>query len=95
MTVKSIEVVRELIEEMEGSGEHVGSAWEFTNTMNNQKMFAVFPASQICDIFESPCVRDPKRIWADGKFLGEYAEPEFDEDYVPAALDEPDPGINH
>jgi len=72
MTVNSIETVVDLIEEMQGYGQEVGSAWEYTNTMNNQRMFAVFPASQHCDIYESPCVKDPKRIWANGEFIGGY-----------------------
>lgn len=72
MTVNSIETVQSLIEEMQGQGAGVGSAWEYINGMNKKKMFAVFATSAYCDIFESPFVKNPKRIWADGKFIGEH-----------------------
>ena len=72
MTVDSIETVQDLIEEMQAEGTAVGSAWEFTNTVNDKIMFAVFPASQFCDIHQSPNVRHPELIWKKGKFIGEY-----------------------
>jgi len=72
MTVNKIETVQHLIEEMQADGD-AGSAWEYTNGMNKKKMFAVFTDSQTCDIFDSPFVQNPKQIWVEGKFLGEYA----------------------
>lgn len=72
MTVQSIETVQALIEEMQGDGTGVGSAWEYINGMNKKKMFAVFTESQVCDIFDAPFVQNPKQIWADGNYLGEY-----------------------
>jgi len=72
MTVYTIETVQALIEEMQGEGTEIGSVWKFTNTMNKKVMFAVFPASQFCDIHQSPCVDNPVQIWAEGKFVGEY-----------------------
>lgn len=72
MTVQSIETVQELIEEMQSDGTGVGSAWEYTNKMNKRNMFAVFAESAFCDIFNSPNVQNPKQIWAEGKFIGEY-----------------------
>lgn len=72
MTVNKIETVKELIDEM-NYGRDCGSAWEYINTMNNQKMFAVFPASQTCDIFDSPYVKEPKQIWSqETGFMGDY-----------------------
>ena len=73
MTVLSIETVQELIEEMQGDGTGVGSAWEYTNKLSDTKMFAVFTASQFCDIHQSPNVQDPELIWTEGKFIGEYS----------------------
>lgn len=72
MTVHSIETVQELIEELQGQGMAVGSAWEYTNTMNMQKMFAVFTTSQVCDLMQSPFVGNPELIWTEGKFVGKY-----------------------
>jgi len=72
MTVNSIEVVQKLIEEMQELGEEIGSAWEYTNSMNNKIMFAVFPSSQVCDIYQSPYVRNPELIYKKGKFAGKY-----------------------
>lgn len=71
MTVDSIEAVQELIAEMQADGTTVGSAWEYTNTINNKKMFAVFTAHQFCDIHCSPYVKNPKQIWANGEFINE------------------------
>lgn len=73
MTVNSIEIVQKLIEEMQADQMAVDSAWEYTNAMNNKKMFAVFPASHICDVYASPYVEEPELIWTEGKFIGEYA----------------------
>lgn len=72
MTVNSIQTAKELIEEMLMDGTGVGSAWEFTCAMNGERMFAVFARSAYCDIYESPGVKEPKQIWGDGKYLGEY-----------------------
>lgn len=73
MTVNKIETVQHLIKEMQADGTGVGSAWAYKNGMNKKKMFAVFAPSAVCDIFDSPFVQNPKQIWADGKYLGEYA----------------------
>ncbi len=72
MTVNSIETVQELIEEIQADGTMVGSAWEYINAMNNQKMFAVFTTHQFCDIHCSPTVKNPERIWACGKYIDKY-----------------------
>lgn len=72
MTVHSIETVQELIEELQGQGMAVGSAWEYTNTMNNKVMFAVFTSDQFCDIPQAPHAEQPVQIWAEGKFIGKY-----------------------
>lgn len=72
--MQTIETVQALIEEMQGQGVTVSSAWEYTNGMNKKRMFAVFADSQVCDIYDSPFVQKPKQIWAEGKFLGEYAD---------------------
>ena len=72
MTVNSIETVQELIEEMQASGTAVGSAWRYTNKFGRYEMFAVFTASQFCDIHQSPNVLNPELIWTKGKFIGEY-----------------------
>ena len=73
MTVLTIETVQGLIEEMQAEGTMIGSVWEYTNIMNNKKMFAVFPARQFCDIRCSSAVKDPKIIWEFGKYVGKYA----------------------
>ena len=72
MTVNSIETVKSFIEEMQAEGTAIGSAWEYTNGMDNKKMFAVFPAQQFCDIHCSPFVKNPEQIWGYGKFMGKY-----------------------
>jgi hypothetical protein len=73
MTVNSIEIVQDLIEEMKSQGVDVGSAWEYKNSMNDKLMFAVFTASQFCDINQSPYVKSPELIWEDGKYIGKYS----------------------
>lgn len=70
MTVHSIETVQDLIEEMQSEGTSIGSAWEYTNKMYSKVMFAVFTASQFCDIYQSPNVLNPELIWTEGKFIG-------------------------
>jgi len=72
MTVNTIETVKAVIEEIEADGYKVDSAWEYTNAMNQQTMFAVFPLGQPCDIYQSPCVQNPKLIWQNGHFVGKY-----------------------
>ncbi len=72
MTVNSIETVQELISEMKAEGTAIGSVWEYVNGMNNKKMFAVFAALQYCDIYDSPFVKNPEQIWANGEFRGKY-----------------------
>lgn len=72
MTVNSIETVQFLIEEMQGEGTKVGSAWEYTNSMNSKRMFAVFTTSQFCDIHQNSFVKNPELIWEEGKFIGKY-----------------------
>jgi len=73
MTVNSIETVQSLIDEMQADGTSISSAWEYVNRMNNKKMFAVFTSHQFCDIHCSPFVKNPKQIWAHGKFVSEYS----------------------
>lgn len=72
MTISSIEATQNLIEEMQADGIAIGSAWEYTNAMNKKRMFAIFTASQFCDIHQSPAVQDPELIWTEGKFIGKY-----------------------
>lgn len=74
MTVTSIETVKELIDEMTSDGTGVDSAWEYTNSMNNKTMFAVFAGNQFCDIHCSELVKDPIQIWEDGKFISKYED---------------------
>lgn len=69
MTVNDIETARDLVDEMEASGQQVGSVWRYTNKMNGKTTYAVFAASQWCDIDESPNVVNPTRIWAHGEWL--------------------------
>ncbi|KKK56015.1 hypothetical protein LCGC14_3068790 [marine sediment metagenome] len=69
MTVKTIETAIKLIDEMKGFGEPAGSVWQYTNSMNNKEMFAIFPARQHCDIHGSPCVKNPVQIWGAGQWL--------------------------
>ena len=68
MTVFSIETVQALIVE----GGLIDSVWEYTNRMNNKKMFAVFMANQYIDVLNNLNIKDPELIWTEGKFLGEY-----------------------
>lgn len=71
MTVDTIEIVQELIEEMQEDGLAIDSAWEYTNKTNNKIMFAIFMPG-FCDIQQSPCVKDSELIWSDGEFIGKY-----------------------
>lgn len=72
MTVSSIEVAKDLVDEMQGQGLCVGSVWQYTHSLNKSKLFAVFTLDQICDIYESPYVDNPVRIWIDGRWTGDY-----------------------
>ena len=57
---------------MQGQGLSVGSVYSYTHKLNKSKLFAVFTFDQPCDIYESPYVENPTRIWRDGLWLGEY-----------------------
>lgn len=72
MTVDTIIRVKDLIDEIQGDGGHVVSAWKFVNAMNNKINFAVFTDSCHCDIFESPAVLRPKLIYRSDRYIGEY-----------------------
>lgn len=72
MTIHNIETVQTLIDEMQADGTMIGSVWKFVNSMDNKTMFAVFTAHQFCDMHCSPNVKNPERIWAHGKFIGDY-----------------------
>jgi len=72
MTVSSIEIAKDLVDEIQGNNEQVGSVWEYTNSMDGKKLFAVFTIDQLCDIYESPYVENPKRIWIEGRWTGDY-----------------------
>ena len=69
MTVEKEEVMKDLVEEMNSTGMPVATVWEYTNIMNKKRMFAVFPMTQACDIFQSPTIEAPKLIYEDGKFI--------------------------
>lgn len=72
MTVDTIIRVKDLIDEIQGDGGHVVSAWQYVNRMNNKIMFAVFTDACYCDIFESPAVLRPKLIFRSGHYIGKY-----------------------
>lgn len=72
MTVSSIEVAKDLVDEMQGQGMTVGSVWVYTHSLNKSKLFTVFTAEQYCDIHESYYVENPELIWRDGLWIGEY-----------------------
>ena len=72
MTVSSIEVAKELVEEFIRQGLTVGSVWEYTHETTGLKLFTVFTVDQLCDIRETPYVKNPVRIWKNGLWLGDY-----------------------
>lgn len=72
MTIDTIDRLKELVDDVRGTGQEIISAWEYTNTNNNQIMFAAFTASCYCDIFESPAVSKPILIYRSGRFIGKY-----------------------
>jgi len=72
MTLSSIELTRDLVDEMQGKGLLVGSVYEYTNSISGTKLFAVFAIDTHCDIYESHFVKNPTRIWRDGLWLGDY-----------------------
>jgi len=72
MTVYKIETLKELVDEVRGTGQEIVSAWKYTNAYNNQVMFAAFTPACYCDIHESPAVLNPVLIYKSGKWLGEY-----------------------
>ena len=72
MTVSSIQVAKDLVDEMQREGVTVGSVWVYVHTLNHSKQFAVYTDDQLCDIYETYYVENPARIWRDGLWLGEY-----------------------
>ena len=72
MTIPTIEVAKALVDEMQGQGLRVGSVWEYRNKVSKSLLFAVFPIDQHCDIYESPYVEKPIRIWRDGLWIKHY-----------------------
>lgn len=72
MTIDTIERLKALVDEVRGTGQAIVSAWEYTNTNNNQIMFAAFTVSCFCDIYQSPCVKKPRLIYESGKYIGKY-----------------------
>ena len=72
MTVYKIETLKELVNDYRGTGQEIVTAWEYTNAMNNETMFAAFTPSCYCDIHESPAVLNPILIYRSGKWLGKY-----------------------
>lgn len=72
MTIDTIERLKALVDEVQGTGQEIMCAWEYTNTNNNKIMFAAFARCSYCDIFESPAVLRPKLIYRSSKFIGEY-----------------------
>jgi len=72
MTIEKEEYMKELVDEMNSTGMPVATVWEYVNAMNKKKMFAVFAATQSCDIFQSPVVLEPKLIYEQGKFINGY-----------------------
>jgi len=72
MIVDTIIQLKDLIDEIQGDGGHVVSAWKYVNAMNCKTMFAVFTEACYCDIFEIPTVLRPRLIYRSGKFIGEY-----------------------
>lgn len=81
MTIYKIENVIGVMKEMHARHQQIGSIWEYTNTYNNKKMFALFPENQYCDIYDSPAVKNPVLIYnshvkignSTGAFIGDYA----------------------
>jgi len=72
MTVDTIERLKELILESAGTCNEIMTAYEYTNAMNNQVMFAAFPTSYYCDIYESSAVLNPICIYKRGFWIGKY-----------------------
>lgn len=72
MTVSSIEVAKDLVDEMLHQRLMVGSVWVYTHTTTSIKLFSVFTLDQLCDIHEAPYVKNPVRIWRKGVWLGDY-----------------------
>lgn len=72
MTVSSIEVAKDLVDEMLHSRLMVGSVWVYTHETTGITLYSVFTADQLCDIHEAPYVNNPVRIWRLGKWLGNY-----------------------
>lgn len=69
MTIDTIERTVELLNELDSEASTV---WEYVNAMTGKKMFVVFMTSQICDMYDSPAVRDPVLIWTKKGFIGKY-----------------------
>lgn len=72
MTVDTIDRLRALVNETDGTLTQIVSAWEYRNVYNHKIMFAAFTACCYCDIFESPAVVNPKLIYRSGRFIGKY-----------------------
>jgi len=72
MTVDRIERLKAMIDEYAGTPNPIVSAYEYTNAMNNQVMFAAFTAYTYNDIHESPGVLRPICIYRRGFWIGKY-----------------------
>lgn len=43
------------------------SIWEYRSTRSGERLFACFYFNQFCDIYQSPFVKDPVLLFADGE----------------------------
>ena len=72
MTVDTIDRLKALVDEVDGTPMLIVSAWEYTNAFNHKCMFAAFTVWCDCDIHESPAVENPVLIYWSNRFIGKY-----------------------
>jgi len=67
MTVGTLKLAKGLVEEI--GPDKTYAAYEYINTNNNEKMYAVFTLPELVDIYNSPFVKEPVLIFSDGKWV--------------------------
>lgn len=72
MTVDTIERLKDLVDEVQGTSNQIVSAWEYVNVYSDNVCFCAFTVSCVCDVFDSPAVKQPILIYRRGRWLKQY-----------------------
>lgn len=67
MTVKSLEIAREVVEE--AGPENIDSVWQYTTPEGDPENYAIFMRKQYVDIYNSSYCLNPQLLFLDREWL--------------------------